>query len=180
MDRRDYIWPGDGLPSDIGVDLRSSLLPFFRWCDETFIAVAVRKSVIAFPTIETFHLLALTLLFGSIAMQNLRLCGFIMKEHPVSRVTKIFAPWTFWALMVMLSSGLLLFLSEAMKCYGSDPFWIKMGFLFLTLAFHFTVYRRITRTQDHPPTVLKARLAAAVSFALWMGVGLAGRAIAFI
>ena len=63
-----------------------SLLPFFRWCDETFIAVAVRKSVIAFPTIETFHLLALTLLFGNIAIQNLRLCGLIMKEQPVSRV----------------------------------------------------------------------------------------------
>jgi uncharacterized protein DUF6644 len=158
--------------------LRSSLLPFFRWCDDTFIAVAVRKSVIAFPAIETFHLLALTLLFGSIAMQNLRLCGFIMKEYPVSKVTKIFAPWTFWALVVMLSSGLILFLSEAMKCYGSDPFWIKMGFLFLTLAFHYTIYRRIT--QDQRPTVSKARLAAVVSFALWLGVGLAGRAIAFI
>ena len=157
-----------------------SLLPFFRWCDETFIAVAVRKSVIAFPTIETFHLLALTLLFGSIAMQNLRLFGLIMKEQPVSRVTRVFAPWTFWALMVMLFSGVLLFLSEAMKCYGSDPFWIKMGFLFLTLAFHFTIYRRITRTQDQRPTVFKARLAATVSFVLWMGVGLAGRAIAFL
>src|SRR5439155_11129788 len=102
-------------------------LPFFRWCDETFIAVAVRKSVIAFPTIETLHLLALTLLFGSIAIQNLRLFGLLLKEQPVSRVEKIFAPWTFGALVVMLSSGLLLFLSEAMKCYGSDPFWIKMG-----------------------------------------------------
>jgi hypothetical protein len=157
-----------------------SLLPFFRWCDETFIAVAVRGSVIAFPTIETFHLLALTLLFGSIAMQNLRLCGLIMKEQPVSRVTRTFAPWTFWALMVMLFSGVLLFLSEAMKCYGSDPFWIKMGFLFLAIAFHFSIYRRIVKGQDQRPTVFMARLAAAASFALWMGVGLAGRAIAFL
>jgi hypothetical protein len=140
----------------------------------------VRKSVIAFPTIETFHLLALTLLFGSIAMQNLRLFGLVMKEQPVSRVTRTFAPWTFWALMLMLFSGLLLFVSEAMKCYGSDPFWVKMGFLFVTLIFHFTIYRRITKTQDQHPTVLKARLAAAASFALWTGVGLAGRAIAFI
>ena len=155
-------------------------LPFFRWCDDTFIAVAVRKSVIAFPTIETFHLLALTLLFGSIAMQNLRLCGLIMKEQPVSQVAKVFAPWTFWALVVMLSSGLLLFLSEAMKCYGSDPFWIKMGFLFLTLVFHFTIYRKVIMAQDEGRTLFKARLAAAVSLTLWLGVGLAGRAIAFI
>ena len=67
-----------------------------------------------------------------------------------------------------------------MKCYGSDPFWIKMGFLFLTLAFHFTIYRRIIKTQDQRPTVSKARFAAAVSFVLWLGVGLAGRAIAFL
>ncbi len=157
-----------------------SLLPFFRWCDETFIAVAVRKSVIAFPTIETFHLLALTLLFGSIAIQNLRLFGLLLKEQPVSRVEKIFAPWTFGALVVMLSSGLLLFLSEAMKCYGSDPFWIKMGILFLTLVFHFTIYRKVVRSQDYHPALLKARLAAGVSFALWISVGLAGRAIAFL
>jgi hypothetical protein len=157
-----------------------SLLPFFRWCDETFIAVAVRKSVIAFPTIETFHLLALTLLFGSIAVQNLRLFGLLLKEQPVSRVEKIFGPWTFGALVVMLSSGLLLFLSEAMKCYGSDPFWIKMGFLFLALIFHFTIYRKVVRSQDFRPALFKARLAAGVSFALWLGVGLAGRAIAFL
>jgi len=157
-----------------------SLLPFFRWCDDTFIAVAVRKSVIAFPTIETLHLLALTLLFGSIAIQNLRLCGFVMKEYPVSRVTRIFAPWTFWALVVMLTSGVLLFLSEALKCYGSDPFWIKMGFLFVTLAFHYTIYRKVTRTQDQRRSLFSARLAATISFTLWLGVGLAGRAIAFI
>ena len=157
-----------------------SLLPFFRWCDETFIAVAVRKSVIAFPTIETFHLLALTLLFGSIAIQNLRLCGLLLKEQPVSRVEKIFAPWTFGALAVMLSSGLLLFLSEAMKCYGSDPFWIKMGFLFLALIFHFTIYRKVVKIAGFSSRAAKARLAAGVSFALWISVGLAGRAIAFL
>jgi hypothetical protein len=113
-------------------------------------------------------------------MQNLRLFGLVMKEQPVSRVTRTFAPWTFWALMVMLFSGLLLFLSEAMKCYGSDPFWVKMGFLFVALIFHFTIYRRITKKQDQRPTVFKARLAATVSFVLWTAVGLAGRAIAFV
>ena len=90
----------------------SSLLPFFRWCDETFIAVKIRDSVFAFPVIETFHLFALTLLFGSIIVLNLRLFGLIMKDRPVSRVVGELAPWTLGALIVMLSSGVLLFLSD--------------------------------------------------------------------
>ena len=154
-----------------------SLLPFFRWCDETFIAVAVRKSVIAFPTIETFHLLALTLLFGSIAVQNLRLFGLLLKEQPVSRVEKIFAPWTYGALVVMLSSGLLLFLSEAMKCYANPAFWLKMGFLAAALLFTFTLRDRALRRTT--PRFGAQRFVALASLTLWLGVGITGRGIGF-
>lgn len=156
-----------------------SLLPFFQWCDETFIAVAIRKSVIAFPVIETFHLLALTLLFGSITIQNLRLCGLIMNEQPMSRVAKSLAPWTLAGLAVMLSSGVPLFLSEALKCYGSDPFWVKMACFFFAISFHYTIHRKVTR-KDSPSAPLKAFLVASVSFVLWISVGFAGRAIAFL
>ncbi len=156
----------------------SSLLPFFKWCDETFIAVKIRESVLAFPIIETFHLFALTLLFGIVL--NLRLCGLIMKERPVSRVASELAPWTLWALIVMLSSGVLLFLSEALRCYGSDPFRFKMGFLVLAISFHYTIHRRVTNRENAHPTRLKARVVVAISFVLWLSVGLAGRAIAFL
>jgi len=44
------------------------LLPFFKWTDSTWLAETMRGSRLYFPLIETFHLLALTLLFGAILM----------------------------------------------------------------------------------------------------------------
>ncbi len=64
-----------------------------------------------------------------------------------------------------------------MKCYGSAPFFVKMGLLAAALVFTFTFHRYLTKT-DAPPAVV-SKFAACLSIALWFGVGLAGRAIAF-
>jgi hypothetical protein len=80
---------------------------------------------------------------------------------------------------VMLTSGLLLFLSEAMKCYGNTSFRIKMLFLFFALLFQFTIYNRIVKNEGTSAPV-GGKIAAAVALCLWFGVGLAGRAIGFL
>src|SRR5215471_18888780 len=115
------------------------LVPFFKWCDSTWVGETIRGSRIYFPIIETFHLLALTVLFGGVLVLNLRLCRLMMKHQPVQQVAEDLSPWTLWSLGVILVSGILLFLSEAMKCYASEPFQVKMVFLFLAIVFHFTV-----------------------------------------
>jgi hypothetical protein len=79
----------------------------------------------------------------------------------------------------MLASGILLFLSEAMKCYGNTSFRVKMLFLFAALSFQFAIYNRTVATEDKvAPT--GGKIAAAVALCLWFGVGLAGRAIGFL
>ena len=69
-----------------------ALLPFFKWCDNTWLANLIRGSRIYFPVIETFHLFALTLLFGAVVILNLRLFGFIMRRQPVSQLALDLAP----------------------------------------------------------------------------------------
>ena len=64
------------------------LLPFFKWCDSTWLGETIRGSRIYFPIIETFHLLALTILFGAVLVLNLRMCGLMMKTQPVQQVAK--------------------------------------------------------------------------------------------
>jgi uncharacterized membrane protein len=155
------------------------LLPFFRWCDATWLGETIRGSRIYFPIIETFHLLALTVLFGGVLVLNLRLCRVMMKHQPVQQVAEDLSPWTFWSLVVILVSGILLFLSEAMKCYASEPFQVKMVFLFLAIAFHFTVHRKITRA-NRDPAFFSGAMIGVVNAFLWLGVGLGGRAIGFL
>ncbi len=155
------------------------LLPLFQWADKTWLAETVRGSRFYFPIIETFHLLALTLLFGAVLVLNMRLCGLMMKHQPVQQVARDLSPWAFWSLVVILATGLMLFASEAMKCYASVPFQVKMTFLFLALVFHFTIHRKITRSDREPHRAVGVVIGG-INFLLWMGVGLGGRAIGFL
>jgi len=91
-------------------------LPFFKWSDSTWLGETIRGSRFYFPIIETFHLLALTILFGAVLVLNMRLCRLMMKNQPTQQVAMDLAPWAWWSLVVILVSGIMLFASEAMKC----------------------------------------------------------------
>src|SRR6202453_1546403 len=157
----------------------SSLIPFFQWGDNSMIGSAIRNSRVAFPIIENFHLFALTVLLGTIVVLCLRQFGLVLKNQPISEGAAALRPWNRWGLAVMLTSGILLFLSEAMKCYGNTSFRWKMFFLFFALLFQFTIYNRIVKNEGTSAPV-GGKIAAAVALCLWFGVGLAGRAIGFL
>jgi hypothetical protein len=152
------------------------LLPFFRWADHTWVAVFIRDSTWIFALLEVFHLFGLTLLLGTLSLVALRMCNFGLKRQTLAQVASDVYPFMIGGMVVSIGSGLLLFVSEALKCYGSTPFFIKMGLLFAGLIFTFTFQRRLTKA-DQPSSA--AKYAAALSMVLWFGVGLAGRAIAF-
>jgi hypothetical protein len=156
-----------------------AIVPFFQWCDNTAISQGIRNSRVAFPIIENFHLFALTVLLGSLVVLVLRQFGLVYQAQPISEVATALRPWNRWSLAVMLTSGILLFLSEAMKCYGNTSFRVKMFFLFFALLFQFTIYNRIVRSEGKTAPI-GGKIAAAVAVCLWFGVGLAGRAIGFL
>jgi hypothetical protein len=155
-----------------------SLLPFFEWCEATWLGQLIRNSLVSFAVIETFHLFALTVLLGAIFILNLRLYRLILRGLPVRQLALELSPWTFWSLVLILVSGALLFASEAIKCYASTPFRWKMVFLFFALIFHFTFYRKITRGHRDPGLTVGI-LIGTISLFLWFGVGVGGRAIGF-
>jgi len=156
-----------------------AIIPFFQWCDNTMLAQSIRNSRVAFPVIENFHLFALTVLLGSLVVLVLRQFGLIYKTQPISEVASALRPWNRWSLAVMLTSGVLLFVSEAMKCYGNTSFRVKMLFLFFALLFQFTIYNRVVASEGKSAPA-GGKIAAAVALCLWFGVGLAGRAIGFL
>ena len=88
-------------------------------------------------------------------------------------------PWLLGSLAVMIASGTLLFLSEAVKCYYSLPFWVKMSALFLAILFTFTVRRRVATAGEGAASPVRGRLVALASIALWGGVAWGGRWIGF-
>jgi len=156
-----------------------ALISFFQWCDNTLVSQAIRNSQVAFPIIENFHLFALTVLLGSLVVLARRQFGLVYNTQPISEVASALRPWSRWSLAVMLASGILLFMSEAMKCYGNTSFRVKMLFLFAALLFQFTIYNRTVASEDKVAPA-GGSIAAAVALCLWFGVGLAGRSIGFL
>jgi hypothetical protein len=150
----------------------AGLFPFFQWCDGSWLGVTIRNSQFLFPVIETFHLFALTILLGTTAILSLRLLGVMFQGQSYAELAGNLNAWNLWSLAAMLGTGSLLFLSEAVKCYGNDSFRAKMVFLFSALVFRFALYPRLTESWG--------KLAGVVSLALWFSVGLAGRAIGFL
>jgi len=155
-----------------------TLLPFFEWCDSTAVGRTIRDSRVLFPIIESVHLLALTVLLGAVLVMNLRMLNAGLRRQSRLVVARALGPLTSWGLLVMVITGVLLFCSEAMKCYESPPFRLKILALFAAILFQWIVVRpRINSSFDQSSL---SRIAIAVtSTILWFGVAVAGRAIGF-
>ena len=156
-----------------------STLPFFEWCESTALGSAIRDSLWLFPVIQAIHLLALALLGGAILVVDLRFFGLGLRRHSVAQVAEEAHPFLVGGLIVMISTGVLLFVSEAIKCYYSPPFWDKMTYLALALVFTFTVRRRVAASSRERVSPVWGKLVALASLGLWFGVGFSGRWIAF-
>ena len=154
------------------------LLSFFEWCDATALGEAVRNSLWLFPAIEAVHLLGLCVLGGSLLVVDLRLLGLGLKRQTIAELAGQLHPWVVGALVLMGATGLLLFLSEAVKCYYNQSFWVKITTLPIALVFTFTVRARVARTGGLD-TSTRTRLVGAASIALWFTVAAAGRWIGF-
>jgi len=151
------------------------MLAFFEWCEATALGAAIRSSLWMFPVIESAHLLALAVIGGCILIVDLRLLGLAMRDQPVRQLARDVAPWLIGGLAVMITTGITLFLSEAIKCYYSPAFWTKMGALLPALIFTFTIRRKAVDADRR----LWSRCAAVASLTLWSIVGAAGRWIGF-
>jgi hypothetical protein len=150
---------------------------FFEWLTATPWARAMNGPEWAFPLVESLHFIGLALSIGTIAIVDLCLLGIAMRRQSASELAADLHVWTWIGLAMMLITGPLMFSADAVNYHHNPSFQFKMVCLLLALLFHFTMRRLATR----PATpALLAKLAGAVSLALWTCVVAGGRMIAFV
>ena len=150
----------------------------FDWFEYTSIGIVVRESIWLFPVIEAVHLLGLCLLGGAVLVVDLRMLGWGLKRQTIAELAQQLKPWLLGAVALLLVTGALLFVSEAVKCYYSESFKVKMITLPIALAFTFTVRAKLAAAGGMDAS-LKTRTAALASMMLWFTVAAAGRWIGF-
>ena len=138
----------------------------------------------AFPIIETFHVISLALVFGSIVMVDMRLLGLASRNSSVSKLSAEVLPYTWIAFVLAAITGSILFVSNPRIYFHNPQFDLKFLCMFLAgvnmVVFHFGAYRHVLQWDNRLPPPLAARVAGGLSILLWMGVIFFGRWIGFI
>ena len=154
------------------------LLPFFEWCEASALGEFIRSSAWLFPAIECVHLLGLVLLGGAVLLVDLRLLGLGLRDQPVHVIGAAGHRLLLAGVTLMVLTGIPLFSSEAIKCYYSQAFWVKITTLVPAIVFALTMRRRVV-SPDREPGRLTMALTGVASLALWFTVAAAGRWIGF-
>ena len=147
---------------------------------------AMRQWLWLYPSVEIVHIVGIALLFGSVAVLDLRLLG-LSRHIPVRTLARHVLPWTAASFVLIVPSGLMMFTAHASDFIQSGVFVLKMG-LILAAGLNAALFHTITlRTADvwdseemrRLPPPPSARLAGALSLLLWISVIACGRLLAY-
>jgi hypothetical protein len=155
-----------------------SLRPFIKWCANTAIGTYIHSVTWAFPLIEAVHIVALVMLLGTTMLVNFTLLGLV-RGWSAARIGHNVRFYVNASLVIVVITGVMLFVSDPWRYYASDAFGPKILMLAIAAVYQFTLYPRVLRI-DPAYTMTPGRIAACVSLVLWFGVGATGRAVAWI
>ena len=142
----------------------------------------IAQSSWIFPALESTHMFGIVSVVGATAILDLRLMGLSFRDATASSLVRGTLKWALYGFLLMVVTGVLMFVSEATRCYTNPGFRWKMLLVALAginaLIFHFTAYRSVDRW-DRSATPVAAKFAGAFSILLWFGIVALGRWIAF-
>lgn len=152
---------------------------FFEWCESTALGTTIRESIWYFPVIEGVHLVALAVLGGAALLVDLRLLGALFPSVTAAQLARDARPWLLGSLVTMIVTGVLLFMSEAVKCFYNTAFWVKMTALLVSVVFLFAVKQPVAMRDEPRTSPGLFKFVGATSLVLWFVVAAAGRWIGF-
>jgi hypothetical protein len=157
---------------------------FCQWLEQTSIGTLIRESLWLFPVIETVHIFGIILLVGGTSILDLRLMGLTFRDEAVSKLAQRFLPWAWGGFIIQVTTGLLMFSSEATKMYVNTAFQVKMLLIVAAgvnaLVFHFLAYQSVGKWDKDPVAPMSARVAGLISILFWFGIVAMGRWIAYV
>ena len=155
----------------------------FAAIERSAFAVAMRQELWLYPSVEILHILGFVTLVGSIAVLDLRLLG-LSRQVPVRGLARHVLPWTLGALIVIVPTGLLMFMAHATDFVTNRAFLLKLSLIFVAginaALFHVGAFRTVDRWDSGKATPAAAKFHAALSLLTWAGVIACGRLLAYI
>jgi Family of unknown function (DUF6644) len=160
------------------------VMPTLKWIETTPPAVFISHSSWCFSAMLMVHLAAICVVFGMIAVVDLRLLGLASRNVAVTAICRQALPWTWGAFAVSAATGAVLYLANPIKYFQNAAFQAKFALLALAginmLVFQLITRRRVAEWDRAAPIPLAARLAGAVSLTSWTAIVGLGRWTAYV
>jgi hypothetical protein len=159
------------------------IVAFLKSLEASGLATRIRDSLWLFPLIESTHVIGLALVFGTIAIIDLRLLGIASTQRSFQRMASDILKWTWAAFAMTALTGTLMFITNALVYYHNFFFRMKMLLLVLSginmLIFELTAGRTIHNWDKAPSAPSAGKAVAAVSLVMWISIIVMGRLIGF-
>jgi uncharacterized membrane protein SirB2 len=139
---------------------------------------AIQSTLWLTPLLQAIHILMIGIVFVSVLMVVLRIHGRIRADEPFDATWKRFAPWMWWALAIMLATGIVLIIGEPLREAKALSFWLKMG-LILVGVLGVLGLRRSAAAAAGNSIPGGTRFAAVFVLVVWIAIIYLGRAIAY-
>jgi hypothetical protein len=130
----------------------------------------------SFPLAECFHITAFAFSFGTIALVDLRLLGVAMLRQKPSQLLKDTMLWTLLGLIVVITTGLIIFSSDPLRYFYNDSFRFKIIMLVVAIIYNYTIRRKVALADA---SGAGAKVVALASVAMWVSITFAGLFYAF-
>ena len=154
-----------------------SVLSICQALEATWIGTMVRETYWGYATPQLAHLLGMALFGGAVVVDDLRLLGRL-RRPAFSELSKQLMPLKWLGFIVVVGSGLALFMSDATRLYRNWAFLVKAALLLLVAlnagVFRAAVYRSV---EPLPPS---AKVSAGLSLLLWFAIIVTSRLIGFV
>ena len=161
-----------------------TITDILHWVERTPVAIFISHSTGGFSATLSLHIVAVTVMFGMIAVVDLRLLGLAAKRCAVTALCREALPWTWAAFAVSAVTGALLFTAQPVKYWGNDAFRMKFALMALAginmLVFQLITYRGVSRWDHDTRVPLAGKLAGAISLACWIAIVAYGRWTAYV
>lgn len=153
------------------------------WLENSALSSSIRQWLWLYPIIETIHILGLAILFGSVAMFDLRLLGF-SRHLLVTDMAQHLLPWTYISFGIVALSGFLLFAVDAREIAANPAFRLKLLLIAATginaTVFHGGPFRSVRLWNRGVASPVTVKAIAILSLVLWTAVIVCGRLIAYL
>jgi hypothetical protein len=153
-----------------------------EWISRTSLSETIRNEPWIVPNVQAIHICAIAVVVGSALISELRLVGMIATDEAPAKVIRRYLPWMWGALVVLLSSGMILVWGEPERTLFSRVFWLKMSLVLVGFLLSVLFQQPFLDPDFNAQRTARAwwiKPVALLSLCIWIAVVCSGRWIAY-